>query len=220
MNPVIKMVQDPFVAKELPGVLIIAPPYKQLWSDSEANDLRTWVERGGGLLLLGYYAADTHHGGNPSKIALQWGVSFQEALVLPKGATELNARQQVFSTDERLGVRVTIPSTPALPNAKGVVFLSSAPLDITRMNPKPEFVMRANSTATVWQPDGPKDPNGMRPTIERWTKTKATAPVVLVAFRSGRGKVAIIGTWKVTTLVAGDNSRLMEDLLAWLQPSH
>ena len=205
-----------------PGVLVFALPYRQSILDAEVRAIKEWVSNGGGLLILGYYAADTHHGSTVSRLTREWGFAFNEDLLMPPDATDDQTREHVFRVDQRLGVRIT-PSAGGdhaiARDVREVVLLSSASIDTKYAVTSPEFALGLAQQVSHWIPDGPKDPNGMRPMIERWVRENSEPGPVVVAVPSGRGKVVICGTWKVASQSFADNSTLMRNVIEWLRPT-
>lgn len=205
-----------------PGVLVIPLPYHELFSDSKVSLVKSWVERGGGLLILGYYAADSHHDSNPSRLTSEWGVSFNNDLVMPSGASEEDGKTQALSMNETLGIRIGIdpmPSHDILKNVRTVVMKSAASIKLEPALISPELVLKCPENSTIWEPEGTKLAGGMMPVINKWVE-KGTGPaLVLAAFTVGRGKVAICGTWKIASLRFGDNRQLMTNLISWLRPT-
>ncbi len=205
-----------------PGVRVFPLPKDQLITDGEAAAIRSWVERGGGLLVLGYYAADTHHGSNPSRLLREWGVSFREDLLMPPNGSATDTRRHVFNTDERFGVsaEVTEPARAAAGGAATLLLLSSATINIEHLSERPEFVVSATDTAVRWVPTGPIAADGMRPIIEEWRPGPSGVDlVVCVGFTAGRGRVVVVGTWKLAVLEYAENARFVAGVVNWLRPS-
>lgn len=211
---------------EAPGVIIFPLPYHQTLDDKKATAIKSWVERGGSLLILGYYAADSHHGSNVSRLTREWGIAFNDDLMMPTGASEYEARTHVFGNQGSLGVSLETKGSPHrfVIDVKRVVLLSAASLDVSHASPpQPHFELKTSPSSEIWRPEGPKDVKGMRPIIERWVKSGQESAVVFTSFQPGKGKVAIIGTWKLLTLSEpsseyGDNKKFIENVIDWLRP--
>jgi hypothetical protein len=219
----------PFDAKSFggdgPGVLILPLPYHRLLSDSKVRSIKAWVELGGGLLVLGYYAADTHHGTNISRLTRQWGVSFAESLLMPNGAQQVDTRRHVFTADEQLGIRIPITAARYDGSTKSIVggvsslvVLSAASLEVEHASVPLVFRLDTTSNTELWRPKGPLNPDGMRPIIEEWVLVGSQSVPVVVAFKAGRGRVAIAGSWKLAALEYADNLQLVQNLINWLRP--
>ncbi len=221
----ILMLDKPFWARSFhdnhPGVLIHALPYKELLSDPNIALIRDWVKRGGGLLVLGYYAADTHHGSKVSELIKKWGVSFEDNLLMPNGASQDDTRDHVFNFGEKYEVEVEITSDEDLRATEGVdriVLQSAASLNIKNALLPKIFQIETEQDAGVWRPEGEIDAQGMRLRITKWDLERTGSVPVLAGFKYGKGKVVVCGTWKIATLDRADNSKLIHNLIEWLRP--
>jgi predicted alpha/beta hydrolase family esterase len=201
------------------STLVLALPYQSPFSDDEAKHIRMWVENGGSLFLMGYYAADTHHSSNPSRIAGEFGFRFRDDLVMPGGASADDCRKHVFNDDERLAVQIQVSdnNTHLIVNGiKKLAFMSSCSIETTGA-PKLDFILKSPDESGVWHPEGPKGPEGWsRKIIERWMLDRNDAVPLLVAFTYGKGRVILSGTWKLCTLPYGDNTKMVNNILQWL----
>lgn len=199
-------------------VLIMAPPYRQRITDDEADYLRGWVERGGGLFLMGYYAADTHHGGNPSRLAREFDVEFSDDLAMPTGSTPQDCRSQVFSANQSFAATTNGNAAhPLFQNVSDTFFQSGCSLKLGyRGSETNEF--SAKSGSMIFTPLGPRGENiWRRRIISEWVGSQpATSPTLLIAMEQAKGRVVVSGTWKLWTLAAGDNRQLIQNILAWL----
>jgi len=219
-NLSIRTSRNPF--SENLGVLIFALPHKKVLADEETKMIKGWVERGGGLLILGYYAADSHHGSNVSRLTREWGVSFNEDLLMPTNAIEQDTREHVFRSDERYGVQAQIDSQfthPVFRDVKALVVVSGASINTEYPTFPIDLVVKSTAETTIWRPEGPMGQDGMRPMITRWFKVRTGPAPVAVAFNAGRGKVAICATWKLATLSYADNFQFTSNLIEWLRPT-
>ena len=136
------------------------------------------------------------------------------------GALEPDTREQVFGHEESRGISLDIRDNthPIVYGVKRVILLSSASLDVSNAMGK-GFDLRTGGSSETWLPEGPKDAKGMRPFIKGYVNGGRQDAVVLAAFKNGKGKVAIIGTWKILTLpYFADNEKLVENLFRWLRP--
>jgi len=144
------------------STLVMALPYQSQFSDDEATTVRMWVDSGGSLFLMGYYAADTHHSSNPSRIAREFGFEFRDDLVMPAGATETDCRLHVFNNDERLAVQLDVSERnthPILNGIKRLAFMSSCSI-VAEGGPNPDFILKSPPASGIWHPEGPKGPEG------------------------------------------------------------
>lgn len=200
-------------------VLILALPRNHFFSDAELKAIPSWVESGGGLFFLGYYAADLHHGSKPNALLRTWGVELRDDVLLPDRIPAEDVRRHVFSADTVYAVSAR-PAQGAghelVRNVSRVQLLSAASLDITRILAPPEVVLEAESSTKRWIPEGPRDGRGLMPIIEAWQPDSVGAAPVLVAFRAGRGRVVVSGSWKLLTIDSADNRRLVDNILSWL----
>jgi hypothetical protein len=203
-------------------VMIIPPPFRSQLTPEEVSRVRKAVERGSGLLLMGCYAADTHHGGNPTRLARQFGFAFGDDLVMPKGVNGDDCRRHVFRLEDALAVSTDVGDPAGHPLADPLVrprFLSSCTVDVGSA-PGLEFVLKSDPSAGVWHPEGPLGADEWkRQIIERWVPAATGAVPLLAASRAGRGRVVVCGTWKLWTLKTPDNARLLANLIHWLSPS-
>ena len=55
-----------------------------------------------------------------------------------------------------------------------------------------------------------------RQLIDEWLPESTGAQVLLVAKRHGKGRVVVAGSWKLCTLDAADNRRLLDNTCTWL----
>jgi pimeloyl-ACP methyl ester carboxylesterase len=223
--PKLNLLKAPFEPQsfsgEKPGVLIFPLPKDKMLDDQEVGAIRSWVERGGGLLVLGYYVANKHHESNVSRLTGEWGITFNDDLLMKPGASEEDARIQPLSHAESLGVSLEIRDSnhPILYNVKRVVLLSSASLDVSHAL-RNDFEIKTGTSSEARIPKGRLDPkNGQFFNIEKYVNNGQQDAVVVTASEHGKGKVAVIGTWKVLTLpYFADNQKLVENLIRWLRP--
>src|SRR5205823_3569482 len=96
------------------GVLILPLPFHQPLTADRVSALRSWVERGGGLFFLGNYAADVHHGTNPSSLTRAWGIHFDQNVLLPAGITNCD-RGHAYGWADTFAVHVKVPSATSHP---------------------------------------------------------------------------------------------------------
>jgi hypothetical protein len=190
-------------------------------TDEKARTIKKWVEAGGGLLVLGYYAANTHHGSNPTRLTREWGVEFDDNLIAPGHVSSDSIRHHAFRADDQLGIRVDLKKA-GLEAITGplntIVALSTASIVIDHATAPIQAVLSGSSEDREWVAEGPLDENGMRPIIESWKAVGTGAKPVFVAFESGRGRVAVAGTWKLAALDVEDNRPFLSSVLRWLTP--
>jgi hypothetical protein len=199
------------------AVLVMPLPHHCSLSHEEIERIERWVRRGGGLFLLGFYAADSHHRSNPSSLARVFGFEMGDDLVMPTDATDHDCRAHVFSHTTQFAVNVSAPegeTHPILHEVRGLAFLSScsiAPIDAPGC-----FELLCPPTTGIWLSEGPKDSQGWRKIIVKWSLNRHAAVPVLVARDYERGRVVVAGSWKLLTLDFADNHGLVKNVLAWL----
>src|SRR5207249_5536396 len=114
--------------------------------DKKIATVQTWVRNGGGLLFLGHYAGDVHHGTNPSKLAGKWGVKLQQTYLLPGSLTDCEGERggNVSAIpEEKLLVRVVPDSNTPQRIIQGVAAIrvsASASLTLLAGFDNPAFL--------------------------------------------------------------------------------
>jgi hypothetical protein len=202
-------------------VLILALPYHKHLSASKIAAISAWVERGGGLFVLGYYAADVHHGANPSELTKQWGVSFQADVLLPSDAASCD-RGHVFSTMASYGVRIVVPpdAVQKLPQlfteARELTLVSSSSLKINSNRLRPTLVLHSGARTQICRAIPTRCSASGTDCAVDWEPSGGEPVPVFVAFEYGRGRVAVAGTWKIVNPDLGDNGRFVKNVLEWL----
>lgn len=201
------------------SVLVISLPYQSQFTKNEVRYIKSWVENGGGLFFMGYYAADTHHGGNPRLMISEFDYEFQDNLILPPEIDSGNVRRHVFNKNEKYAVKLNVKELndhPILNGIDEVGFQSSCSIS-TQWGSPPELVLSSPSDSKIWTPEGPKGPEGWsRKIIEKWNFESKQSVPLLVAFEHGKGRVVISSTWKITTLDYADNKKFVINILDWL----
>jgi hypothetical protein len=196
-------------------------PYHCEFTSEEIRYIKDWVLSGGGLFLLGYYFADTHHECNASNLARAFDFEFSNNLIMPPTRTSHDdCQDQAFELDPELSVKTQVTDPERHPIVQGVAniaFLSACSLkNIIR---KTEYDIETPPSAII-EPEGRPTPQGYLRQIRRYVVTRNDAVKVLAAWRYPRGKVVASGTWKLCTLDYGDNGLLMKNIIRWLsQPS-
>lgn len=198
------------------GVLILPLPFREYLDPEKITDLLAWVERGGGLAILGYYLADVHHGSNPSALSTPVGVSFRRTVLLP-GSVSTCDRMHVFDSSGRYAVPIPIdtPDHPLLQQVGELSLTSAATLQMEGITP--ELVVHAPSQALVCEAMLHCGNDKSQCLILDWVATRYEegAPV-LAAFRYGAGRVVVVGTWKLDTTHHG-NRLFLRNMVLWLR---
>lgn len=198
-------------------VLILPLPYHQQLSENKVRELQRWVEQGGGLLLLGYYA-EVHHGSNPTKLASVWGVSFGPHVLLPDSLTDCEAsRGHSIGADPRYAISATVPvdSLHSANAGRRLSLVSSTTLSLAAGRATPLWAVRSQvSTVCNAIPYGTPTDGVAYPV--RWAFDGQRSEPVAMALKPGLGRIVIIGTWKVATLPNADNDGFLREVVGWL----
>jgi hypothetical protein len=207
-------------------VLVLPVPYESRFSTADIGLVKRWVDNGGGLLLMGYYAAARRQGTTVSDMARAFGYEFADDLLMPRGSACQDAwcwkplSPQVVS-DPTGAVKVRVRSEHEI--ARGVrelAVLSSSTI-LAAGSPSPVFRLETGDSASTWVPrylSGPRGPG--EATIATYTEAGRGSAPVAVAFEAGHGRVMITGTWTLFTVDYGDNGRFVRNILEWLATQH
>jgi hypothetical protein len=200
-------------------VLVMALGRWVAFSPQVVKLVRNWVDGGGGVFLLGFYLADSHHKeANPSALGRALGFSFRDDIVMPPGRTSYGeCQEQGFDANGKFAVSAQVPvgdDHPISRNVREVAVLSACSIDPYNV-PEYEIRIRAGS-AVVVELKTRLDADGRRLQILDYIPTSRTEPTVLAAWQYGKGRVVASGTWKLFTLDQCDNIRLVENAIAWL----
>jgi hypothetical protein len=200
-------------------VLILPIPFHTAMPPGRIAAIRSWVERGGGLLYLGHYAADVHHGVNSSDLISGWGLNFEQVVLLPPDVRTCS-RQHVYGWDDHFVLRVPVPLAaqhPIFAGVSSVALMSSGSLRITSSIVKMDAMLETPANTNICRAKPITcSPNGLDCTID-WEPQGTAAVPVLVAFKQGAGRVVIAGTWKMLNPTAADNAVLIRNILTWLR---
>lgn len=201
------------------SVIFLAPPFKSQILDREAEYIKRWVYEGGGLFLMGYYAADTHHGGNPSRIAREFGYSFGDDLVAPNEINENKIRVHVNVLDDKYAVKLEVGDFDhaITKDVNKIGFISSCTINTDFGSRELVLTLNSPSNSRIWDPEGPIGPKEYkRRTIHTWNVRETASVPLLIAFEYGKGRVVLSSSWKITTLKYGDNPQLVKNIVEWL----
>jgi hypothetical protein len=197
------------------AVLLVPPPFHTRFTPPELDALEQWVDGGGGLAIFGCYD-ERHHKSNVSELAWRFDFEFGLDVVLPAGSDENAARAHVFSHDSRHAVRLQVAGDhPLVADIRELALVSSATLWPVTTS-EPELLLYGPSDAVIMRPLGHILSDGSRPAIDKWEPSR-TGRVPLVGARAwGRGKVVIIGSWKMITVDLADNANFIRNTVDWL----
>lgn len=200
------------------SVLVVPLPFHSEFSNTEIEQLKSWVREGGGLFLLGYYTAGLHHENNVNHLSGVFDMELHENLVMPPGSSKEDCRSQVFGGSAH-AVRIANPGETAHPLLDGVetlVVQSACPVEIQT---RAEDALEIDAAdADTWTPKGNKSPDGYLRIIERYEQAvnMARTPCVIAARTFSKGRIVLAGTWKIFTLDEGDNRKFVDNALRWL----
>ena len=201
------------------SALVLALPYHCSLTPSEIAAIDRWVYQGGGLFVMGFYAADIHHqGSNPSALLRVFGLEFGEDVIMPAGkASDLDCRIQTTSRKADLAVTLQLSGDehPITQGVKSLAFQSACSLKFAP-GTVPEFLLSSPPSSQLMRAEGQKDPAGQMPVIAQWVLDRTQSLPLLVVCRYGKGRVVATGTWKLCTLDWGNNLRLVENIVDWL----
>lgn len=208
------------------SVWVVALPMDSHFSSEEIDYIQAWVAAGGGLLVLGFYLADSHHeralaytprGLNINSLARMFGFEFANNLIMPPNRSSFqDCLNQAFDPgDVNLSVIIKVPGEsdhPIVQGVRDVACLSACSLAFAR---QPEFVLQTPPSA-IMNAIGEKDPQGRILQIKNWPGERLGEVPVLAAWQHGEGRVIASGTWKICTQAYGDNAVLTTNILRWL----
>jgi len=204
-------------------VLIIGPKGLCSLEKDELEAIMNYVGQGHGVLILSTYTGDWHHEANLNKLAENYGMVFNNDVVLPKDAVSQDASGQHFEDEpdskyailaqpvEDEGIQDAIKKQ-LLEGVRQIKTLSSCSLTVTNTA---TTVLCSEIGSTIFEPE----PLGRGIAIARYReKEKGSVPLIAA---SKNGKVISIGGWKIflDKFVDDpnyDNRRLYENILRWL----
>ena len=215
--PLESMTADSGRLVERSRVLILPMPYHHRITDGEVDFFEQWVSLGGrGLLLMGSYIGDLHHGTNMNRIARRFHFQFFENLIMPRSATsDRECNHQAFATNNPSLTAFADVEQTDHPLSNGVAqlaFLSSCSISLTASSP--EF--RVESYGAEMVPMARRRDDGTIVKIEQWDLAREINATMFAAWQYGHGRVAASGTWKILTLPLGQNVRFADNLIGWL----
>jgi len=202
--------------------LILPLPFHQHLSPQKIKDIKSWVERGGGLLILGHYAADLHHGSNPSQLTSRWGISFAQDVLLPSNPIPCDRdREHVSSLSDRFAIVVPIPpelsAHPLFKGVERIILVSSTWIDTQKSTVKLDLAIPTAPDLKICKAEKITCTTDNTDCAVRWELAESRPVPVLVAFKYGAGRVVIFGTWKAVNPDYGDNGSLFRNTLSWLR---
>lgn len=219
IDPKVKVLEGDFLQHaEMIGrarVLIMPLSRRQEFLREEIDFVRNWVDKGGGLLIMGYYAADRHHESNVSELARAFGYEFADNLLMPPGSVYQDTRRQVAARDSKYAVKLPVRLDHDITDGvKELTVLSSSAI-LSAGAAEPGFRLQTGKSSSTWVPEYLRTPLGWDSQIVRYEEAGPDSVTVAVAFEAG-GRVVIIGTWKLFTVEDADNTRFVRNILEWL----
>jgi len=203
-------------------ILPIGPEGKCSLTPNERKAITEYVHQGGGLLLLSIYAADWHHKANINEITQNYGMVFNTDVVMPKGATAQDAKDQ-FAEGSPSSKNVVSARPVQNEEGKGIVgeltkdihqiaTISSCSLTISDAAVP---IVTTDPESVVFEPE----PIGGGIAIRQYLEKRTESVPIVGASRSG--KVIAVGSWKMflddfVDLPNSDNCRLYQNILGWL----
>jgi hypothetical protein len=207
------------------GALILPTPFRSEISDSECARIVRWVQRGGGLLLLGFYLMEAHHRNNLNQLARRFGIEFRHNLVMPLGRESFQeCMAQSFAFQDRtlwvLADPVGTPSDHAiLQDVRRLAITSSCTIECAD---RPALAVSNLDDVSTLHARGYKDPaSGRMVRVTDYVLDQHGPATYLMALEFGQGRVAAVGSWKTFLNVFVDdtslgNATLLYNTLSWL----
>jgi hypothetical protein len=213
-------------ALEGTDVLILPTPFRTYVPYTEYREIVRWVQRGGGLLLLGIYVMEVHHRNNLNQLLRRLGMEFCHNLLMPVGRESFKeCMDQAFEYQDSTlwivsGVRGSKSDHPILNNVDKIALTSSCSVECAK---DPELLVTTSDDVSTLHVKGFKDPETgriVRPTD--YILDKRGPGAFLAALRYGKGRVVGIGSWKVflnefLENESLDNSKLLHNCITWLK---
>lgn len=206
-------------------VLVLPTPFGVLVDDHEYAQIARWVQRGGGLLVLGIYLMEAHHYNNLNHLLRRLGLEFRHDILMPTGReSRRDCMDQSFRYRDRDLWVVTEPkgapaNHPILDGVNRLGFTSACSVESAET---PEFVASTGEQVAVLHAQGHKDPtSGRLRNVTDYILERHGAAPFLVASEHGRGRVLAIGSWKVfmNEFLEDDslgNRTLLHNSINWL----
>jgi len=206
------------------SVLILPTPFRSEMLESECTRIVRWVQRGGGLLVMGIYLMEAHHRNNLNQLVRRFGIEFRPNLVMPQGRESFQeCMAQAFAfQDRRLWVVSGVAGVPTdhaiLQGVGRIGITSSCTLEAAD---RPELSVTLDE-ASILHAKGYKDPSsGRLVRLTDYVLDQRGPTNFMMALQSGRGHVVAIGSWKIflnefVNDKALGNATLLYNILSWL----
>jgi hypothetical protein len=206
-------------------VLILPIPFRSEITDSECARIVRWVQRGGGLLLLGFYLMEAHHRNNLNRLMRRFGMEFRLNLVMPSGRESFQeCMAQSFALKDRDFWIVSDPvgtpgKHPVLQDVRRVAITSSCTIECAD---RPALAISTSDEASILHARGYKDPASARLVrLTDYVLDQRGPATYAMALESGRGRIFAVGSWKTFLNIFVDdtslgNATLLHNILSWL----
>ncbi len=198
-------------------VLPMAPDHGTRLKPSEVAAVCSFVDRGGGLLVLATYTGDWHHEANLGEITERYGILLDNNSVVASGQSARGHLYKSQPDDPHAFDALPAPApsrqvAQLLVGVDRVRMLTACTLTTLGDAATPILVAPDSDTFTP-------QPAGRGVAIDGYSLISKSPPVVVAAV-SRVAKVAVIGSWKVFLnpfVEASESSRrLLINLLGWL----
>lgn len=221
------------------SILILPTPRDTTISEQEVNVISEWVYQGGGLLVMGFYLAEAHHGNNINSLVHRFGMEFKDDLIMPierfrnqplgmkiEPGMELfrYCMGQAFDVNGRDSCVLSQPdgipaSHPLLESVSKLALTSCCTVECAV---DAEVVVCTSDPVAMLHAVGIKDNSRRLARIDRYVLDHCAPGQFMVAVKYGAGKVVAIGTWKMflNELVKSDDNRngiLFGNIVDWLR---
>lgn len=196
--------------------LILGIPWKAQLSNETIAAIKTWVDSGGRLLLLGFELGDRHHEANLNALAHLFGIHFNTDIVAPRGWGDQAGPAKPYGALTTFAV-----ASATRPLLEGISALSLR--NVQSLNVEPGSVtLLSTGQNEVGRLRGARYQNGQLAIgNQEYDFAAVDAPVAALAAPglAGRGAVLAIGTWELLdrhTESPADNRRFVKNIVMWL----
>ncbi|WP_165248054.1 hypothetical protein [Paludisphaera soli] len=211
-------VLDPFTVLVLPVTL------RADLTPGECSAIAAWVEEGHGLLALGTYLMERHHETNLNALLRRLGVRLATDLIMSTEKDDyLSCRKQVIGVDRSLAVTTDLRAVPEghpiLDGVRSVTFQSACTVEAEG---GADLLVETDAVCSRMRARGrSEDDTDRLILVQDYTVESRGHLPFLVASRAGRGRVIVVGAWKVflNEFVGDehtDNDKLFQNCIWWL----
>jgi hypothetical protein len=206
-------------------VLVLPTPYRTFVPELDYREIVRWVQKGGGLLVLGVYLMEAHHRNNLNNLLRRLGIEFRHDLLMPTGCESFQqCMAQSFAYQDAslwiVGKWDAQPSGhPILSGLDAIAFTSSCSIECAERS---ELLVETAEPVAVLHAKGFKDPEtGRMVRLTDYVLDGHHKAPFMAALRFGKGRVIGIGSWKIFLNEFIDNksfsnARLLRNCVRWL----